>query len=56
MFSEKIMHAWGLEKLLVDTRAEHKCIQQFSRPQKCIIFLENLGTLSYFSIIKNQDL
>lgn len=29
MFSEKVMPPWGLEKLLVNARAERDCVQQF---------------------------
>ena len=52
------MHVCGLEKLLVDARAEVSAFSSFSRPQKCIIFLENIGTPSSvrFRIWhKNQD-
>ena len=48
MFSKKIMRAWGLEKLTLDAQPELESVPQFSRPQKSIIFLENIGKL--FSI------
>jgi len=44
MFFKKIMHAWGLEKLLVDARAERECVQQF---KNTIFYLLFTRTVNY---------
>ena len=46
--SKKIMHAWCLKKVEAawEERRLASAFGSFSEPQKCIIFLENIGTLS----------